>query len=121
MRHRLALSVPAIFLGLLTLGGCEEAPTALYQISGQITDDLSEDPIAGATVSFIADTGYSAETTADGNGRYRLAVETDYPFGQVRAEASGYVPKEATVYFDSEDRRIDIQLRPSRATGDGSM
>jgi hypothetical protein len=37
---------------------------------------------------------------------------TDHPFGQVRAEAGGYVPNERSVYFDGADRRLDIQLRP---------
>ncbi len=64
-------------------------------------------------MSFTSDTGYAAETTADDDGVYRLAVETDHPFGQVRAEASGYVPNERTVFFDMEDRRVDIQLRPA--------
>jgi hypothetical protein len=112
MRHRLTPLVPALLFALLAWG-CDSAPTSFYEISGEITDERTGDPIGGAAVSFISDTGYGAETTADGDGIYRLAIETDHPFGQVRAEASGYVPKERTVYFDAEDRRIDIALRPS--------
>jgi len=118
MRQRLVLGVPlpvailsAAFATLI--GGCDGgANTEFYELSGEITDERSMAPIEGARVVFSADTGYMAETTTDGGGIYRLAIETDHPFGQVRAEAAGYVPNERTVYFDSEDRRIDLQLRP---------
>jgi hypothetical protein len=111
MRHRLTPLVPALLFAFLAWG-CESSPTDFYGLSGEITDERTGDGIGGATVSFTSDTGYGAETTANGDGVYRLEVETDHPFGQVRAEASGYVPKERTVYFDSADRRIDIALRP---------
>lgn len=99
------------------LGSCESAPGATYQLSGRVTVLLTDDgaamPIGGALVRFTSDTGRVGETTTGGDGRYELAVFTDAPFGQVRAEANGYTPNERTVYWDQPERRIDIVLRPA--------
>ncbi len=121
MGHRLARPVP-VLLGILgsgllgILGGCQGgAPTETYELSGRVSVLLESadegGPIEGATVRFTSDTLLVAETTTDGEGRYRMRVESDHPFGQVRAEAAGFRPAEATVYFDTPQRRIDLQLR----------
>jgi hypothetical protein len=94
------------------MGACDVSPTELYELSGVVSDERTGDPISGARVVFTSDTLYTAETTTNGDGVYRFIVETDHPFGQVRAEAGGYVPNERSVYFDGADRRLDIQLRP---------
>jgi hypothetical protein len=95
-----------------SIGACEDSPTEFYEVTGVISDERSTEPIGGARVVFTSDTLYTAETTTDGDGVYRLVVETDHPFGQIRAEAGGYLPGERSVYFDGTDRRIDIALRP---------
>lgn len=99
------------------LASCEEgAPLVGYELSGRITElrddgEGGADPVAGATVTFSSDTLRVAETVSDGSGRYRLRVETDHRFGQVRASADGYAPAEATVYFDAPQRQVDLALR----------
>ncbi len=88
-----------------------------YELSGQVTSLLDEsgggDPIPGARVTFISDTLIVDEATADASGRYRMRVSTDHPFGQVRAEADGFTANEATVYFDTPQRVVDVALRRS--------
>jgi hypothetical protein len=117
MGHRFARRVPAL-IGLLLAGACEGgAPTETYELSGRVTVLLESaeegGPIPDATVRFTSDTLLVSETTTDGEGRYRMRVETDHPFGQVRAEAAGFLADEATVYFDTPQRRVDLQLRRS--------
>lgn len=93
----------------------QEVPLDTYELSGRVTallDGSDEgEPIAGARVTFVSDTLITAEATTDATGLYRMRVSTDHPFGQVRAEASGFVTGEETVYFDSPQRRVDVGLR----------
>jgi hypothetical protein len=90
-------------------------PLETYELSGRVTVllDAEEDGagIALARVTFVSDTLIVQETTADGEGRYRMRVSTDHPFGQVRAQAEGFLPREETVFFDTDQRRVDIALR----------
>ena len=60
---------------------------------------------------FSSDTLLVSETTTDSDGRYRMRVSTDHPFGQVRAERAGFITQETTVFFDAPQRRVDLQLR----------
>ncbi|MCA9608021.1 MAG: carboxypeptidase regulatory-like domain-containing protein [Myxococcales bacterium] len=115
MGHRLARHVP-VLLGIVILTACQGgAPTETYELSGRVSVLLESGddggPIEGATVRFTSDTLLVAETTTDGDGRYRMRVESDYPFGQVRAEAAGFRSAESTVYFDTPRRRVDLELR----------
>lgn len=82
------------------------------ELSGRITDAVSRRPLGGATVRFTSDTLYTAQTRSDADGHYEMVVETDVPLGQVRAERAGYQPAEATVFFDTPQRRVDLALRP---------
>lgn len=122
MRHQSYPWVPtimaalAICFGAVAIGGCESSPTQAYELSGVITDERTSAPIEGASVTFVSDTGYSAATSTNGSGEYAFGVETDHPFGQVRAEAEGYRPGEASVFFDAPSRRIDIALIPGRTS-----
>jgi hypothetical protein len=103
---------------LATLSSCDSgAPTALYELSGIITE-VNGGPIGGARVVFRADTLETADTYTNGDGVYRLSIESQSRFGQVRAEADGYIPGESTVFFDTNVRRLDLILRPGRG-GDG--
>jgi len=116
MRQRLPKIVPLGLLGLLLLG-CEggESIVEAFELSGivsEVSGGTDMGPvIAGATVTFTSDTNSRETTTTGADGRYRMRVSTDDPFGQVRAEAAGYVPNEETVYFDTRSRRVDIQLQ----------
>jgi hypothetical protein len=117
MGHRTRLRVPALLLPLVALASCgqQEAPMDTYELSGEVTillDDLGGgEPVAGAHVTFTSDTRIVEDTTTDAHGRYRMRVTTDHAFGQVRAEAEGFSPNEATVYFDTPQRVVDIALR----------
>jgi hypothetical protein len=87
-----------------------------YALSGHVTQTLqsgvSSTPVGGAHVRFTSDVGDVVETTTGSDGRYRMQILTRVRFGQVRAEAAGFVPAERTVYFDTPERRIDLGLRP---------
>ena len=111
MRHLRAAWVPAILVCFSVLAGCgeEEPPTDTFQIAGRVTNDDTGGPIGGATVRFRSDTLYESSTSTDDDGIYELVVETDTPFGQVRATR-----EETTVFFDSPIRRIDLVLSPIR-------
>ncbi len=113
MGHRPGFWVPG--LALLLAAGCagEGASTDVYELSGVVREELSGSAVSGARVTFTSDTLYSRSTTTDGDGLYEMVVETDAPFGQVRAEKAGYRPAEETVYFDSPTRRVDLFLRES--------
>ena len=101
---------------MMLLTACDgSAPTDTFELSGRVTvllESPGEDTqIEGATVTFISDTLLSTETVTDAEGRYRMRVMTDHPFGQVRAEKEGFITHETSVFFDTPQRRVDIQLR----------
>lgn len=108
--------IALVFVALA--GGCvEETNAAAYDLSGRVVaqafegDDLV--PLGGVRVVFTSDTGLVADTTTGDDGRYEMQVLSDFAFGQVRAERSGFTPSEQTVYFDRPERRIDFVLRPT--------
>lgn len=116
MGHRLIALVP-----LLLLVSCEgAAPADTFELSGRVSElsgGFEASSIEGATVSFISDTLIVSEATTDGAGTYRMRVTTDHLFGQVRAAAPGYVTTERAVYFDTPQRRVDLELRAEPAGG----
>ena len=59
----------------------------------------------------MGDTLYTAMATTDSDGFYELRVDTDSPFGQLQVSHPAYQPAEATVFFDSAERRLDLLLR----------
>lgn len=104
--------------GLVSACGTDDgSPTTDYVVTGVVSDALSGDRVSGATVRFTSDTLYTEETRTGGDGEYTLRVESDVPFGQVRVEKAGYLPAEATVYFDSTPRRLDIKVREGSLDG----
>ena len=113
MGHQPVYWVPALVIAALAFAGCsgDDAPTEIYELSGVVTERLTGDPVSNARVTFISDTLYTESTTTDGDGAYEMSVETDSPFGQVRAEKEGFVRTEKTVFFDMRVRRIDLELR----------
>lgn len=105
-----------IALSLVLLGACgDNSPADAFELSGYVRDSTTEGGISGATVVFVSDTLFVAETETDGDGFYEMVVETDRPFGQVRAIADGFTEGETTVFFDSPSRRVDLRLRPAPA------
>lgn len=112
MGHRPALWVPALVAALAGPGcASEDAATDLYELSGIVHDERSNRPVSGVRVTFTSDTLYTESTRTDGDGQYEMVVETDTPFGQVRAEKDGYRAGEETVYFDTDTRRVDLFIR----------
>ena len=114
-RTRRALGSVVALVGLvLASAGCGEGRGLNeYLVEGRITDSFTENGISGARVTFTSDTGFSESTTSGGSGQYSLTVQSDVLFGQVRAERDGYLSNQATVYFDRDERRIDIALVPA--------
>jgi hypothetical protein len=109
---RSVLSCLALACVVAALGGCAEDPvTTRYVVAGHVTDATTGAGITGAAITFVADTLYTDATKTDSSGDYEMTVESDVPFGQVRAERDGYVAAETTVYFDTLSRRIDLVLR----------
>lgn len=113
MGHRAALRVPVLALILAAACGGDDAPLESYELTGYVRDDLTDAPLEGARVVFTSDTLYTAEGTTDSDGLYEMVIASDVPFGQVRAERSGYRPAERTVFFDQAVRRVDLRLRPA--------
>ncbi len=102
----------AVVCALLALSACESATaTDRFELSGYVQDQTSGRGVGGARVQFVSDTLFEAETQTNGDGFYEMVVETDRPFGQVQATADGYDPEDATVFFDTNRRRLDIRLR----------
>ena len=120
MGHQTAYWVPALVAATLVFAGCsgDDAPTEIYELSGVVTERLTGDAVSGARVTFTSDTLYTESATTDGDGQYEMSVETDSPFGQVRAEKDGFVAAEKTVFFDMRVRRIDLELRREAAMED---
>ncbi len=100
-------------LGLLALGACGEAPPVEQRtVAGFVTDGAEMRGIRGAEVTFTSDTRIAASATTNGDGFYEIRVETDSDFGQVEATHPEYGQSaDATVYFDTEERRVDLVLR----------
>ncbi|MBC7173668.1 MAG: hypothetical protein H5U40_14605, partial [Polyangiaceae bacterium] len=101
----------SIALAIAATSCADPPPTVEYEVAGVVTDANSGEGIPHAAVRFVSETAYTASTQANGDGRYEMRVESDSPFGQVRAERAGWSPAEKTVYFDSPSRRIDLVLR----------
>lgn len=97
----------------LGLAGCEGTTLDAFELTGRVSvfESSTDAPVPGARVIFTSDTLLVEETVADDDGRYRMRVLSDHPFGQVRAEAEGFRPAERTVYFDQQRRRIDLRMR----------
>jgi len=92
------------------LASCDAKPGATHDLSGYVTDSDTGAPVAGVMVSFRSDTLRAYDTTTDGSGLYRLLIDTDVPFGQVKATKDGYDPVESSVYFDTDIRRVDLPM-----------
>ncbi len=119
IRHRSSPRVlGALFAAAIGLSGActEDTPGSAFDLSGLVASETEEGgattPLGGALVRFTSDTGQVHEATTTSEGRYEMQIFTDSPFGQVRAEASGFGPSERTVLFDRPQRRVDLVLRP---------
>lgn len=118
LRRSFVAGVPALVgFGVM---GCQPGPvSSLYELSGIVSERFESGmnlaPLGGARVIFTSDTGVQFETTTGGDGRYRMQVESDTIFGQVRAELEGFEPVEHSVLFDTPSRRIDLDMRRVRA------
>lgn len=118
LRRSFLAGVPVLVL--VGSSGCDggAAVVSTYELSGIVTEriDTGTDvaPLAGAEVTFTSDTGMSLTTTSGDDGRYRMQVESEVRFGQVRATLAGYQTTERTVLFDVPARRVDLGMRRDR-------
>src|SRR6185503_5312397 len=104
-RRSLLLSIVPLFAaGVLAA----QAPTAT--VTGQITDSLTQSPLAGAEVFIAAPGGGGRGARTAANGRYTI---TGAPAGTVtlRVRALGYAPKERGVTLTaSQTATFDFAL-----------
>ncbi|MBI3732129.1 MAG: carboxypeptidase regulatory-like domain-containing protein, partial [Chloroflexi bacterium] len=87
-------------------------------LAGEVTDEQSQEPVAGASVQVVRGAQERRETRSDENGHYRLTVG-DGPW-TVTAQAPGYEPTSGP--FQPEDTSLKeyllhIVLRPYILTG----
>lgn len=102
----------------LVAAGCNDGANPdleSFEISGVVTDAETGGAIRSATVTFTSDTLYTETTETDRDGHYAMFVETDTPYGRVLAEKDGYEPASESVFFDSSERRVDIEMNPAAA------
>ncbi len=96
----------------IVLGSCADEPrTSEYDLAGYVTDVESGRGLRDVQVRFVSETAYTESASTDRDGHYQMRVVTDSPFGQVRAERPGFTVEEKTVYFDTQSRRIDLELQ----------
>lgn len=100
-------------LTFAALGCGEDSVTTELELAGYVREAGDGPGVGGVTVTFTSDTRYTNSTRTNGDGYYEMAVDTDFPFGQVRAEKDGYQSAEESVFFDSRQRRVDLVLVPS--------
>jgi hypothetical protein len=118
LRRSFLAGVPVLVLVGST--GCDGgAPVvSTYELSGIVSErfesgmDLT--PLAGVAVTFTSDTGMAFSATTGDDGRYRMQIESEVDFGQVRASLAGFQTTETTVLFDVPARRIDLDMRRER-------
>ena len=91
-------------------------------LSGQVTDAVTADSVAEATITGRGDDGRLwFETTTDVDGAYTSTVGLDTPpeAFTLTAEADGYEQTEESVAFD-EELSVDFALNPGFAGGTGT-
>lgn len=105
-------------LVLAALGAVSCAPvdtTSSYELSGIVSERFESGmvlaPLGGVAVTFVSDTGLATATTSGSDGRYRMLIESDTPFGTVRAVHPEFQDRTENVYFDTPIRRIDLDMR----------
>ncbi len=110
---------------LLATSGCEVIWT-VPPASGRIFDSRSQQPVAGASVTRVAMSGATNQTTSDVDGRFKFRGKRSvqvFPFGDAlawasyRVEAAGYqvVETNRPGYGSVSELRHDfgeIQLSP---------
>ncbi len=86
------------------------------EVSGQVVDGASGEPLAGATVEIADSTGRTGSTTTDAEGRFNYRAEPALQAGRITIKATkdGYDPSRTTV--DANGGSInDVQLAVSKA------
>ncbi len=113
--HLVAASLVTL---LLLSSSCDDgrdvAPDVARRVSGIVRDGLDGERLTGVRVRFVSDTLDEATSKSDGDGRYRIAVLSDTDKGRLEASRQGYATRVVSVYFDSTDVKLDIEL--SRAS-----
>lgn len=113
MQRRVVLTLSLLSLVFAACGNEDNPLTNSYELSGRVFEESTGKGISGAEVRFTSETLYESSTTTDKDGKYEMSVETDSPFGQVEASKGGWRTASRTVYFDRDQRRMDIPLRPA--------
>ena len=115
LRKNLIYKAGALII-LTTFVSCAFGQTSFHQIiKGQVYDEISKNPLMGATVSLIGDSNKSV--TTDGNGRFLIS---DVPLGRQSIIIS-YVGYENRVIQDilltsGKEAAVDIPLTQKVST-----
>jgi|GEM_PF-1895208 len=118
LRRSFLAGVPVLVLVGST--GCDggAAMISTYELSGIVSErfesGIEVTPLAGVEVTFTSDTRMSFSATTGDDGRYRMQIESEVRFGQVRAALAGFQTTERTVLFDVPARRVDLDMRRDR-------
>lgn len=120
LRRSFLAGVPVLVLA--GSSGCDGggAVASTYELSGVVSERIDTStgtdvaPLGGVEVTFTSDTGMSFTTSTGDDGRYRMQLESEIRFGQVRATLAGFQTTERTVFFDVPARRVDLGMRRDR-------
>jgi hypothetical protein len=101
-----------LILGLLALGCGEEDGRGTFAsgVRGVVRDADTGKGIGGAKVRFLSDTLDEDSDTTEKDGSYAVSALTDTPNGHLEVTKAGYAPRTVSVYLDSDDVSIDVEL-----------
>jgi hypothetical protein len=116
-RFRAAWLARAFLLGCLSLSACgaeeDEASGAEARVSGTVRDLETRKRLEGVRVVFTSDTLEMAEDRTNDEGDFSILVNSRVRTGRLRASKSGYEAKQASVYLDEADVRVEMALPPA--------
>jgi hypothetical protein len=107
MAARGALALAAL---LAACGGDGDSGAELGQVSGTVRDEQSGERLSGVEVVFTSDTLDRQEGKTGHDGGYRLHVASRVPNGRIAASKKGYATRVVSVYLDTSDVHIDVDL-----------
>lgn len=88
-------------------GGSEHA-----SVHGTVRDGDSRKRLSGVKVEFESDTLDHTSDTTNSSGNFRLDAQSLTPEARLVASKAGYETRVVSVFLDSDDVSIDIELSP---------
>jgi hypothetical protein len=114
-----ALALALLFACAAGCGGDEKSPNDQHaQLHGTVRDRDTGKHLSGVKIVFLSDTLDMDSTTSGKNGGYSLDVSSDSDSGHLEASKSGYQQRVVSVYLDSHDVEIDIDMQAGSSGAD---